>query len=96
MQISSPNYVSTQLYKHLIYSNWKTIQPIAEIRQKPGDRANPVNGVPLRVTLSLAVHLAQDDIFHYSRYDYDAKMTAGLVEELTPYDTFCTHACCEV
>ena len=29
-------------------------------------------------------------------YDYDAKMTAGLVEELTPYDTFCTHACCEV
>ena len=29
-------------------------------------------------------------------YDYDAKMTAGLIEELTPYDTFCTHACCEV
>ena len=29
-------------------------------------------------------------------YDYDAKMTAGLVEELTPYDTFCTHTCCEV
>ena len=29
-------------------------------------------------------------------YDYDEKNTAGLVEELTPYDTFCTHTCCEV